>query len=350
MKKTVWLAAILAVSLVFSFISCRNSSGGNSDDTSATSNNGSATSDDENGGADGTGSDTTPAGFVAVEGTTVTGGNKFNSLNQPDNSFKGVFIEGRTVTIANFYMSDHEVTQAEFQTVMGANPSSFDGSTGKEASDGETQTNRPVENVSWYMAIAYCNKKSLVDNLTPCYSVNGVSDWATLAFSAIPTDRDTNWNNVTCNFSANGYRLPTEVEWEYAALGGKNGVTAADPTDYGGTNDSSAIGNYAWYNENSANKTHEVKKKTKNALGLYDMSGNVLEWCYDWYNSSVTAGDNGNATVTNPTGPASGTYRVFRGGDWESPDGFCTVSYRGSSGHPTDCADNIGFRVVRSSN
>ena len=229
-----------------------------------------------------------------------------------------VFIDGRTVTIWARWCSDHEVTQAEYQSVMGSNPSYFSGS------------NKPVEQVSWYDAITYCNKRSLAENLTPCYTVSGVDFFGDVT---VPTSDDETWNAAECDFNANGYRLPTEAEWEYFARGGN--VTNNGQTTYSGSN---TIGDVAWYTENSSSTTHDVKTKAKNSLNLYDMSGNVWEWCWDWY-GSISAS-------TLSAGASSGSGRVYRGGVWNNDASYCSVAYQGVN-DPSFRLSIIGFRVVR---
>ena len=262
-------------------------------------------------------------GLVFVEGATISGA-VADSL---------VFITGRTVQIGDLWVCDHEVTQAEYQTIMGTIPSYFDGSTGKEPANGEVQENRPVEMVSWYAAIAYCNKRSLAENLTPCYSVNGITDWENLAYSSIPTTDNATWNAATCNWTANGYRLPIEAEWEYAARGG-NGLTGTQYT-YSG---SDTIDEVAWYSENSDGKTHEVKKLSPNNLEIFDMSGNVWEWCWDWY------GDISDGTAA--IGSVFSSYRVKRGGPY-TDDTYNNAVYIRYGSSYLNQYDSIGFRVVR---
>ena len=216
-----------------------------------------------------------------------------------------VLVEGGTfnngtadVTLSSFHINKYEVTQAEYKRVLGENPSYFKGDS------------LPVENVSWYDAVEFCNKKSKDDGLDPCYFCSG--------------------ENIECNLTANGYRLPTEMEWEYAAKGGNQskGYT------YSGSNN---INEVAWYITNSRRTTHSVGTKLPNELGLYDITGNVFEWCNDWCG----------AYKTNPTGVTTGSYRVFRGGSWSSSATGCRVANR-SFIAPSYSFSYIGFRLARS--
>jgi len=207
------------------------------------------------------------------------------------------------VTVKGFYISKYQVTQAEWTAVMGNNPSNFKGD------------NLPVEQVSWLDAIEFCNRLSEKEGLTPCYRSSG--------------------SNITCDWNANGYRLPTEAEWEYAANGGSNVFLV---TAYAGSNNADAV---AWYYENSENKTHPVGTKTPNGLGLYDMSGNVWEWCWDWY-VAYSSG-----VQTDPRGASSGINRVMRGGSWRHPAKFGRSA--GRYNHPPSYRLSYnGFRIVRS--
>jgi formylglycine-generating enzyme required for sulfatase activity len=228
-------------------------------------------------------------GMIKIEGGTFQMGDKDNG---PIHS----------VTVTSFSISKYDIMQGEWKAVMGNNPS---GCTG--------DLNCPVEQVSWNDSVDYCNKRSVKEGLTPCYSGTG--------------------NNIQCDWSANGYRLPTEAEWEYAARAGTT-------TTYYWGDDSSVIGKYAWTSGNSGCTTHTVGEKLPNGWGLYDMSGNVWQWCWDWY------GDYPAGSQTDYRGAASGLYRVDRGGSWYYVASVASSAYRGGS-DPSDRGSAVGFRVVR---
>ena len=235
------------------------------------------------------------------------GGTYFDGSETVEGSL--IFTQGRELAIQNLLVCSHEVTQGEYMAVMNTNPSNFK----TDQAEGEVQDNRPVEKVTWYDAINYCNSRSSAENLTPCYTIDNSTTPAT----------------VTCNFEANGYRLPTEAEWEYLAREGC--LTAQQQTTYSGTN-------YAWY---SVDKTHEVMKKQPNGRGLYDMCGNVWEWCWDWYQFPVE-------TNTPSTGPETGVKRCLRGGSYAS-EALSNEVEENCRGYmePDNSASVYGFRVVR---
>ena len=267
-----------------------------------------------------------PEGFVEVTGTTITGSESWTPSSY-------VFVSGRSITIPDMYVCDHEVTQAEYEKYCKYGSSS-------PSSDYGYGDNYPAYYVSWYDAIVYCNLRSIDEGLTPAYKIGEETDprkWSGIVGDSEngycePSSSNSTWDALTYDKEANGYRLPTEAEWEYIAR-----EAGTSTTTYSG---SDTIDDVAWYSSNSSSKTHEVKGKNANSLGIYDMSGNVWEWCYDWYGTV--------SSTTAETGASSGSYRVQRGGSWSCNASYCAVSFRGSSG-PSRRDGSCGFRVVRSS-
>jgi formylglycine-generating enzyme required for sulfatase activity/quinol monooxygenase YgiN len=284
----------------------------------------------------------------------VTGGGGTNAGERSLRTLNGVIVPFRyvpagsfqrdntttniTVITRGYWMGETEVTQELFQAVMGTNPSNFYG----DADSGETQNRRPVERVSWYDAIAFCNKLSLANGKEPVYRVTGV-DWENLAYSNIPTRAsDSAWDAAVMDMSKDGYRLPTEMEWMWAAMGAD---TTSQPNTTGwskafaGSTGNYSVDDYAWYEGNAGGKTHQVGMKTANELGIRDMSGNVAELCWDWF------GTIGTGTLTDPTGAAPNRYSVCRGGNWEVDVSSCAVANR-TGGTAYYRYNFLGFRVV----
>ena len=216
--------------------------------------------------------------MVGVEGGTFTMG---ATAEQGSDAYEWE-KPTHQVTLFSYSIGKTEVTQALWQAVMGTNPSRFKG------------TNLPVERVSWEDCQIFIRKLNAI--------------------------------------TGKNFRLPSEAEWEFAARGGNK----SRDFKYSGSN---TLSNVAWYDDNSSSKTHPVATKAPNELGIYDMSGNVWEWCSDW------KGAYSSSSQYNPTGPNSGSYRVFRGGSWIRNAGYCRVSNRGSS-TPANRDIALGLRLA----
>ncbi|PET60303.1 cytoplasmic protein [Bacillus sp. AFS001701] len=190
--------------------------------------------------------------------------------------------------IRPFLLAQYPVTKGIYNTITNKSLNTFDGDL------------KPVVNISWNDAISFCNLLSQKAGLKECYSLSYDGE------------------SIICNWESDGYRLPTEAEWQYACKAGTTGYRYGE------------LDKIAWYNENSGDKIHEVGRKEPNAWSLYDMLGNVWEWCWDLYDEQVY-----------------GSYRIFRGGSWAEVARSCGASCRRRS-HPSFCIDNLGFRLARS--
>ncbi len=235
--------------------------------------------------------DTTPPGDISPQGITMlalTGGTfdmGCTAAQQADGNCEADESPVHSVTLTkDFWVGETEVTQGQWQALMGNNPSDF----------GTCGTDCPVENVDWYGALAFANAVSLAEGLAECYTVNGTSVSVNSPTGSI--------------YDCDGYRLPTEAEWEYAARAGTDLL-------YAGSN---TVGDVAWYDGNNTYSTHPVATKQPNDWGLYDMSGNVYEWAWDWYDSSYYSV----SPSADPEGPSSGTYRVSRGSYYSTSSGL----------------------------
>jgi formylglycine-generating enzyme required for sulfatase activity len=236
-----------------------------------------------------------------VEMVFVQGGTFAMGSNSASSDEKPV----HQVTVSSFMIGKYEVTQEQYQRVVGTNPSYF--------TSGYDTGKRPVEQVTWYDAAAFCNRLSEMEGLEKVYVISGT--------------------NVNADFKKNGYRLPTEAEWEYAALGGEKRKNFT----YAGSNDIDQVG---WHSSNSGKQTRMAGTKILNEIGIYDMSGNVWEWCWDCY------GSYGSGQQIDPLGASSGGIRVIRGGSWCDGAGRLRSTSRGYN-VPSSRYYFVGFRVAR---
>jgi serine/threonine protein kinase/formylglycine-generating enzyme required for sulfatase activity len=256
--------------------------------------------------------------LVRIEGGEFTMGSPEEDFETPDDE-----KPQRRVQIRSFYLGATEVTQEQYEGIMGGNPSDFSPKgAGRRQVDEPTQR-YPVETVSWYDAVAFCNGLSKVEGFDPYYRIEARgADGGEQSLRVRIADP-----------TGPGYRLPTEAEWEYACRAGST-------TQYPFAEDPSKLPQSAWFDDNSANMAHPVGEKRSNAWGLFDMYGNVAEWCWDVYAAYDPD------FVANPRGPDEGPSRVIRGGSWRAQFAGCRPAARGGS-RPTVRDRRLGFRVAK---
>lgn len=304
-----WTAFLLAAVLLFTMSACSQNGqpnestvGGNSDNT------GVVTPPNQENTAN------APENFVLIKGASFEMGSPNTEAWRSDDETQ------HTVTVSDFYMSIYELTQKEYRDVTGENPSNFSGD------------DLPVENISWLDAVRYCNTRSEKENLTPAYTVDGQS--------------------ITWDRSANGYRLPTEAEWEYACRAGtttpfntENSISAEEANYYGHypyeiEDNYFSQGNLSTKPGEYRQTTVAVNSFSPNKWGLYNMHGNVDEWVWDYYGAYSTEAQ------TDPAGAESGTLRVYRGGGWNDFAKNMRSAYRATL-EQNKGSFNIGIRLVR---
>jgi formylglycine-generating enzyme required for sulfatase activity len=295
----------------------------------------------------------------ASDPVTITGDSAYYYEPDPaEDRYKGVFVAGRTVILNPFKIAKyettyelwHEVYQWATDAARGTDIYAFAnaGREGKDGTDGAEPTAddklEPVTCINWRDAVVWCNAYSEMNGKEPVYYTD--TEYTTvLRVSTNEKGTATAADTAVMKPGAKGYQLPTGAEWEYAARsGGTPSTSGAFVDKWAGTSDQTDLKNYAWFSGNAGSDTHPVGKKKVNGLGLHDMTGNVWEWCWDWQGSIIVTAE----PETNPVGPGSGYWRMFRGGSWYSSDPdprVCAVPFW-FYGLPAGGAHDVGFRVV----
>lgn len=254
----------------------------------------------------------------------------------PSGTFKRGPDLDDTSHVTGFQMSETEITVKQFTAITGlANPSTDF----TEVPDG------PVQCVNWYHTLVFCNKLSMLEDLVPVYSIKGSTDpadWGDIPLGDSDSVAIAAWDAVAADWSASGFRLPTDMEWWWAAMGGID----APLSMFAGWDGANAAGDFAWFFDNSGHTTHTAGTRAPNALGLYDMSGNVMEWCWDWYAPVYPSGP-----LSEYRGPSATDDRVRKGGGFQTGSGsFLSPAARDQSqdwDHQYSWNKDLGFRIVR---